>query len=466
MIDVSAFVGTLNGKAVAVYGLGISNLAAIAALKAAGATVVAGDDKGEKLQAARDLGAETPSQFLQDDFSRYACLVLAPGVPLQYPAPHPVVLKAKEAGIEIICDLEILHRCNHGRATVGITGTNGKSTTTALTGHILNACGIPAAVGGNIGNAALGLDLPPPGGAFVLEISSFQLDLCPTFAPEIAVHLNLTPDHMDRHNTMEEYAISKLRIFRGRGDAVIGVDDEPSRGMLETVTAAGERKIHPLSVRKKLTSGVFVQDGAVFDALAGEPVEVFRLNVTSLPGVHNHQNAAAAYAVTRLLGLPPEAIYEAMKTFPGLRHRQFLVRIINGVAYINDSKATNADATARALDCYRNIYWIAGGQPKEGGLDGLDGYMDRIRHAFLIGEAADDFAVWLDKRGVSYSISRTLDRALGEAHHRAQADRGQPGGAGTVLLSPACASYDQFNNFGERGDMFTALVEQLPEEGI
>ncbi len=466
MINVSSFTATLQGKAVAVYGLGISNLAAIASLKAAGATVAAGDDNPEKLQGARDLGAETPPGFLQEDFSRYSCLVLAPGIPLRYPEPHPVVLKAKEAGIEIICDLEILHRCNHGRTTIGITGTNGKSTTTALTGHILNACGIPAAVGGNIGNAALGLDLPPEGGAFVLELSSFQLDLCPSFTPHIAVHLNLTPDHMDRHNTMEEYAASKLRIFRGHGEAVIGIDDEPSKAMMATVKASGDRAVYPLSVKTKAEGGVHVQDGGVFDSMFGAAKEVFRLNVSSLPGVHNHQNAAAAYAVARLLEREPESIYDAMKTFPGLRHRQFLVRIINGVAYVNDSKATNADATARALDCYRTIYWIVGGKPKEGGLDGLDGYMDRVRQAFLIGEAADDFAQWLDKRGVSYSMSRTLDRAVAEAHHLAQADRGQPGGTGTVLLSPACASYDQFTNFGERGDVFTGLVEALAEEGV
>lgn len=466
MIDVSAFVQTLGGKAVAVYGLGLSNMSAIRALRAVGATVVAGDDKGDKLQAARDLGAETPVQFLNEDFSRYACLVLAPGIPLDFPVPHPVVTKAREAGIEILCDIEILHRCHHNRTTIGITGTNGKSTTTVLTGHILNNSGIPAVVGGNIGIPALDLDLPPEGGTIVLEMSSFQLDLCPTFAPHIAVHLNLSPDHMDRHGTMENYAASKLRLFRGRGEAVIGIDDEPSRKMFETVKAAGERALYSVSVKGPVTDGVYIQDGGVFDAMAGIATEAFRLNTSTLPGVHNHQNAAAAYCIARLLERPADAIYEAMKTFPGLRHRQFPVRAINGVAYINDSKATNAAAAARALECYRRIYWIAGGRPKEGGLDGLDGYMDRVRHAFLIGEAAEEFSKWLDRRGVPYSVSQTLDRAVSEAHHRAQSERGEPGGMGTVLLSPACASFDQFSNFEERGNLFTQLVEALPEDDV
>lgn len=454
MIDVKKFVETLDGRPVAVLGLGISNGAAIAALEKAGASVAAWDD-----DAARRTGASI-KDLAQEDLSAYGCLVMAPGVPLS----HPVAVKARAAEIDVICDLEILHRCSHGRRMIGITGTNGKSTTTALIGHILKECGVKAPVGGNIGKAALALALPPKDGVFVLEISSFQADLCPTFAPDITVHLNLTPDHMDRHGTMEAYAASKTRLFRGPGKAVIGIDDEPSRKILKAVQDAGERECFSISVSGPVKSGVYVENGVLFDAMdGGDSVSVAPLGMAALPGVHNHQNAAAAYAAARLTGLAPDAIIAGMKSFPGLPHRQYLVRAINGVAYINDSKATNAAATARALACYKTIYWIAGGRAKEGGLSGLEPYAANIRHAFLIGEAMDDFAQWLDNHGVTHHFCATLDVAVAEAHRAAQSERGQPGGAGAVLLSPACASFDQFRNFEERGDVFTTLVEGLEE---
>lgn len=465
MIDVTPFVQSLNGKPVAVFGLGISNMAAIRALVKAGAEVVAWDDHGEKHEAAALAGAEM-RDLLAGGLDGFGCLVLSPGVPLHYPEPHPIVQKARDAGVEILCDIEILHRCGHGRKTVGVTGTNGKSTTTALIGHVLDGCGMKVATGGNIGKAALDLDLPRRGGVIVLELSSFQLDLCPTFAPDIAVHLNLTVDHLDRHNTMEEYADSKLAIFRGAGDAVISIDDDWSRKLYDRVVEAGTRTVYPISVTGKADGGAYVDDSTIFDTMGDDAAEAFRLTVSSLPGVHNHQNAVAAYTVARLLGHGADAIQEAMKSFPGLPHRQFLVRVINGVAYVNDSKATNADATARALACYRNILWIAGGKAKDGGLDGLDPYMERIKHAFLIGEAAGDFADWLDKRGVEHTISKTMERAVEDAHQLAQSERGQPGGMGTVLLSPACASFDQFRNFEDRGDAFTRLVEDLPEDDV
>jgi len=464
MIDAGKFVQTLEGKPVAVFGLGISNLAVIKTLVKAGATVAAWDDNPERHAAAADEGAEIRN-LTHENFAPYACLILAPGVPLDHPEPHDVVKKARAAGVEIFCDLEVLHRCDHGRRTIGITGTNGKSTTTALIGHILNECGVKAAIGGNIGKAALALSLPRKDGVLVLEISSFQLELCPRFSPDIAVLLNISPDHLDRHGSMEEYAAAKKRLFRGAGQAVIGIDDALSEKILESVREAGERTCYPIaSTREVKQGGVYVKDGTLYDGMDQEPEKAFSLSISTLPGVHNHQNAAAAYAAARLIGIDGEAIYEAMKSFPGLPHRQFLVRIINGVAYVNDSKATNGDAAARALACYKNIYWVLGGKPKEGGLAGLEPFTDRIRHAFLIGEAADEFAKWLDNHGVPHTISGTLERATEDAHRTAQGDRGQPGGAGTVLLSPACASFDQFRNFEERGDLFTRLVETLPEQ--
>lgn len=463
MIDVKKFAQTLGGKPVAVLGLGISNMAALKALLKAGAEVWAWDDEELRRNDAQEAGAVIRN-LGEAELHGCACLVLSPGVPQDLPAPHPGVVKAREAKLEIICDLEILHRCGHGRKTIGVTGTNGKSTTTSLIGHILNESDVKAAVGGNIGKAALALTMPPKDGAFVLEISSFQADLCPTFAPDIAVHLNLTPDHLDRHGTMEAYAEAKLKIFRGPGDAVIGVDDDPSKKIYDKVVKAGARKCIPVSIGHEKKDGVFVADAALYDAMGGEKHKVATLDIASLPGVHNHQNAAMAYTATRLFGLKPDAIMAAMRTFPGLNHRQFLVRTINGVAYVNDSKATNAAAAARALACYKNVYWIAGGRPKAGGPAGLEPFVDHIRHAFLIGEAMEEFATWLNNHGIAHNLSGSLETAVADAHRLAQSERGQPGGTGTVLLSPACASFDQFKNFEERGDIFSALVKDLKEE--
>lgn len=464
MIDISAFARTLNGRPVAVFGLGISNLAAISALRAAEVEVVAWDDNAENRVKAGEAGAIL-SDLATMDMGQFSCLVLAPGVPLHFPAPHPVAARAREAGIEIICDIEILHRSMTGRPVVAITGTNGKSTTTALIGHILNAAGHPASVGGNIGAAALALETPPDGGSFVLEISSYQMDLCPTFAPDIAVHLNFSPDHIDRHGDMAGYVAAKKAMFRDVGKGVIGVDDEWSRKMAEEIAKEGGRHINHISAAQEVQRGVYVLNGKLHDVMDGAPeAAVMDMAVRTLPGQHNHQNAAAAYAACRLMGLTPENIMAGMKTFPGLPHRQFLVRTINGVAYVNDSKATNADATARALACYKGIHWIAGGKPKEGGLNGLEPYMDRISHAYLIGEAAADFGKWLANYQVPFTQSETLDIAVAQAHEAAQGARGAPGEVGMVLLSPACASFDQFRNFEERGTMFTALVNALPGE--
>lgn len=460
MVGIEPFIKSLEGRPVFVLGLGLSGMSVLRAVLRAGAQAVAWDDNPEKRAEADRLGVPLRDP-VQMDFGICGALVAAPGIPLRGFLAHPAISRAKESGLQILGDLEILHRTGHGRKTIGITGTNGKSTTTALTGHILNACGLRTAVGGNIGKPVLDLVMPPKDGAFVLEISSFQADLCPTFRPDIAALLNITPDHIDRHGNMDNYVAAKARLFEGPGTAVIGVDDELTARIFADVRAREERRTFPVSVRGRLAEGVFVEDGVLYDGLDGKPCAAGSLSVTTLQGLHNHQNAATAYAICRLAGLESAPVMEAMKTYPGLAHRQQIVRVINGVAYINDSKATNADATARALSCFRNIYWIAGGRPKDGGLSGLETFMDRIRHAFLIGEAAEDFGTWLENHGVSHNFSGTLDRALNEAHKAAQDTRGQPGGAGVVLLSPACASYDQFKSFEHRGEDFIARVQNL-----
>ncbi len=471
MIDVTPFLETLpENRPVYVYGLGLSGLATVKAVCAAAQNrackCLAWDESEEARAQAEADGAEIvdPDDL---DFATLACLILAPGIPLHYPEPHPVVRKAQKAEIEIIGDLEILHRSALGWRTIGITGTNGKSTTTALVGHILKECGVPAAIGGNIGFPALGLELPKrkkgQEGWIVLEISSFQMDLCPTFTPDVAVITNITPDHIDRHGSLEEYIQAKSRIGDGAGHAVLGVDDEPTIKIAEHLKDAENRTVIPVSVGKKQTPGVWVENHTLIDDMrpGEEPREIGDLGLRALPGAHNHQNTALAYAVCRLAGRDGGEIYEAVKTFPGLAHRQQLVRTINGVAYINDSKATNGDAAARALACYRNLYWIVGGRPKAGGLDGLEAHLERVRHVFLIGEAMEPFGTWLDNFGVPHNFSQTLEHAVLEAHVMAQNDRGRPGGTGTVLLSPACASYDQFKSFEDRGNQFISYVNNL-----
>jgi len=464
MIDTTAFVRSLNGKPIAVFGIGLSGTATVEALVAGGADVVAWDDNEEARGWAASAGA-CIENLTDAEMSNFSVLVLSPGVPLHFPEPHPVAQKAKEAGLDIIGDLEILHRCHHGLKTIGITGTNGKSTTTSLIGHILSQSGVDCVVGGNIGKAVLGLDLPGPGGVFVLEISSYQMDLCPTYRPDISILLNITPDHLDRHGTMENYAIAKEHIFEGPGTAVCGVDDSFSQVIYDKVVAAKTRDAIPVSVMKEVSGGVYALNGKLYDAQNGTVEEISDLSaIPTLRGVHNHQNICMAYAACRAYGLSADTIIEQVKTYPGLPHRQFLVRVINGVGYVDDSKATNAEAASKAIASFNNIYLIAGGRPKTGGLEGLQPLLERIRHAYLIGEAAEDFSKWLNNYGIPNTISHTIDIAVIEAHAAAQQARGEPGGAGTVLLSPACASWDQFRNFEHRGQVFADIVNHLSVE--
>lgn len=464
MIKVDEFVRSLNEKPVAVYGLGLSGLSTAKALKASGAIVKAWDDGEEQREAARAAGIEL-YDFNAGLFDGFFGLVLAPGIPLHFPEPHLVARKATEAGLPIFGDLEILHRLNHGIETIGITGTNGKSTTTALVAHILKHAGIDLMVGGNIGVPALDLTLPKTGGAIVLEISSYQMDLCPTFRPNISVLLNISPDHLDRHGGIDGYAAAKEKIFEGAGTAICGIDDSYTLAIHDKIVKAGERKVIPVSIKKEVAGGVYTKGGVLFDHIQDELVEVGPVgNIASLPGLHNQQNICAAYAVCRSMGINSAEILDHIKTYEGLAHRQKTVRVINGIAYVNDSKATNGDSAVRAVSCYNNIYLIAGGRAKEGGLSALEPYLDKIRHLFLIGEAMDDFAKWAEAAGVAHTKSHSLDVAVLEAHMMAQSERGSPGGAGTVLLSPACASWDQFKNFEHRGDTFETLVNALSEE--
>jgi UDP-N-acetylmuramoylalanine--D-glutamate ligase len=445
-----------RGQTWAVFGLARSGLATARALVAGGAEVRLWDDS----VASRDLAAAAgfqPMQLHQAALIGCAGLALAPGVPLTHPAPNQVVADAQRAGLPIVGDIELLIR-ELKPAVYGVTGTNGKSTTTALLAHVLKSAGRSIALGGNIGQAVL--ELPrfdgERDGVYVIEMSSFQIDLTPGWQARIAVLLNITPDHLDRHGSMAAYAAIKARIFGGQGagdTAVIGVDDEHCRAIHASLQAEKNgRRVVAVSIERVLEQGVSAVNGMLYDD--GKPV--FALDFPALPGAHNGQNIACAYAAARAAGLEVDAIRVGIAGFPGLKHRLQRVGSIDGIACINDSKATNADSAEKALAAFENVYWIAGGKPKEGGIASLKHLFPRIRRASLIGEAAGDFAATLGS-AVPHALCGTLDKALDDA--LAAARRERPKDA-VVLLSPACASYDQFKSFEHRGDEFIRLVAE------
>ncbi len=456
-------------KPVLIYGLGRSGMSAARALAKAGVSVVVDDDNVDNIDKAKAEGFVILSD--DDDLTTYAFLLLSPGIPYTHPEPHDIVKRAQKAALEIICDIELFNRIYKNIKTIGITGTNGKSTTSSLMTHILTDTGHNALLGGNIGTPVFDLKIKKDTEWVVLEMSSFQIDLCTTFRPDVALVLNITPDHIDRHGTMERYVEVKERLVElgAKNEnqiAVICTDDSYTKKIYDRAKDLGLRECVQVSTDNAVAGGVYVRDNVLYDALdatdSAQAVEVGDMTkIVSLRGVHNQQNAACAYASLKKVGLSREKIFSAMERFPGLRHRQFMVRTINGVGYVNDSKSTNAASAAVALACQDNVYWIVGGRRKKNGLEGLEDFFSHIKHAFLIGESSEEFSEWFDRFGMDHSRCMTLENALQEAHDMAQQNRGQPGGAGVVLLSPACASFDQFDSFEHRGDVFTSLVEAM-----
>ncbi|MGM0559962.1 MAG: UDP-N-acetylmuramoyl-L-alanine--D-glutamate ligase [Pseudomonadota bacterium] len=450
----------MEGCTVAVLGLGKSGRTAARALMASGAEVWAWDDSED----ARNRAAEASIplvDLMQADWSQPVSLILSPGIPYHHPAPHPVVAKAQAAGVEVVGDIELLGRIQPDANYIGITGTNGKSTTTALIGHVLNMSRRLVYTGGNLGMPALEFDPVGREGFYVLEMSSYQLDLTLSITFDVAVLLNISPDHLDRHGGLDGYIAAKKQIFRRQTSnrtAVVGVDDAISREIFDELQAAGKQRVIPVSGKGSVAGGVYASDGVLIDDSEGKQVPILPLSeLEHLPGEHNWQNAAAAYAACQAAGVDPAVIMACMRSFAGLPHRQELVAEHDGVRFINDSKATNAEAAGRALSCYERIYWIAGGRAKEGGLEGLEALFPRIVKAFLIGEAAEDFAKALEGQ-LSFEHSGTLETAVRQAAQAAAGDD-----KAVVLLSPACASFDQFANFEARGDAFRALVKSLKE---
>ncbi len=462
MIPVSAYAD----KDVAVFGLGRTGISAARALIAGGARVCCWDENEATRERAAAEGV-TVADINKMDWQKFAALVLSPGVPFRYPEPHRVVKMAQMVGVPVIGDMELFARAVnempvHARPRiVGITGTNGKSTTTALVGHILRRAGRDVRIGGNIGVGVLDLERLNANSIYVLELSSYQLDLVETMRCDVAMFLNVSPDHLDRHGGMDGYMAAKSRIFRNQtieDTAVVGVDDLRTQILCTRLAAEKRRKVVPISAEMALGRGVSVLDGKLVDSIDGRtqtPVDL--CDASALPGRHNHQNVAAAFAACRALGLEVQEIIDGIETFPGLEHRLESVGTLTGVKFVNDSKATNAQAAEQALKAYPNAFWIAGGRPKDDGIDALKPYFEALKGAFLIGEAADDFARTIGTAAKVRSCG-SLDAAVRAAYEAAMAS-----GADNpvVLFSPACASFDQYRDFEARGDAFKEAVAAL-----
>ncbi len=456
-------------QSVGVFGLGVSGIATCEALVASGAKVFTWDENaGARAKTAdTEYRSEHPKEW---PWKEMALVVVSPGVPLTHPKPHPIVRKARMEKIPVVGDVELFARAVNALPErerpriVAVTGSNGKSTTAALIGHILREVGEEAHVGGNIGEAALSLPAPEKNAIYVLELSSFQLDLTSSLKADAAVFLNLSPDHIERHGSVDGYLTAKKRIFlnQSAGDvAIIGVDDPYGQALCTEMTAKGAPKVLPVSAQGTLGRGAYALDGKLFYNFDGKTNRAGDISsARGLRGVHNQQNAAAALAACVSLGVSPALVANAANHFASLPHRMEEAGRIGKTLFINDSKATNADAAARALAAFDDIYWIVGGKAKEGGLSTLKGKLGPVRCAYLIGEAADEFKEQLAGE-VKTILSRDLKKAVAKAAADAAAsDAPQP----VVLLSPACASYDQFKNFEERGAAFKSLVAELPAE--
>lgn len=457
MIKVDQF----EGQSVVVLGLGKSGTCTAKALQKSGANVIAWDDSPVCRAEATAAGIPVLDPC-NCDWSVISALVLSPGIPHTYPVPHPIVVRAKAAGVALLSDIDLLSKAQKSSKSVGITGTNGKSTTTALIGHIISQTRQPVQVGGNIGIPVLCLDSLGADGIYVLELSSYQLELSRNVAHDISILLNISPDHLARHGGFDGYVASKQLIFQSQRKgqvAVIGIDDPECYKIYESLKATGLKNVIPISACNEIEGGVYFKGGQlVDDAFASHEI---LLDLNSAPNsctVKNMQNVAAAYVACRSLGISKQIIIPSLKSFQGLEHRQEKIATIDRVDYINDSKATNEAAVEQALNSYDNIFWILGGRSKTNAIDCLSEYFPKIRHAYLIGESAPTFAGFLEGK-LDYTIAGTLENAVIQARKGALASNlSHP----IVLLSPACESFDQFNNFEHRGNIFKDIVKALP----
>lgn len=450
---------------VAVLGLGKSGFAAAQAMAGGGASVLAWDDNAQRRAEITHAAIDGVSVTDLNEFgwSGISALIPSPGIPTCHPVPHPIVAAARAKGVKLVGDIDLLTSAAKNAVLIGITGTNGKSTTTALLAHILEGAGRRVQAGGNLGRAALDFDPPELNEAFVLEVSSYQLDLVSESVFDLAVLINISPDHLDRHGGMAGYVAAKRKVFHGQGPdhtAVIGVDDEDCRSVCHDLHNTGSQRVLPVSLLEPVAGGVYVRDGVLWDSIDQNqpPQAVGRVDgLAALPGRHNWQNAACGYAAARALGVESATASALLASYPGLPHRQELVGEIAGVRFINDSKATNVTAACQALACYNQIYWIAGGRGKSESLEPLRPFLSHISRAYLIGEAAESFSDWLGGEA-PHSTYASLVEAVSAAFASAEATKED---GAVVLLSPACASFDQFKDFEDRGDTFKNQVQKL-----
>lgn len=454
-----------DGQVVGVLGLGRSGRATARALEAGGATPVCWDDSAATRSAAEADGLTLRDLTRAGALDGVAALITSPGISHLYPAPHPAIARAYEAGVPVDNDIGLFFRSfatgdwddfDMTPRVVAVTGSNGKSTTSALIHHILEESGRPTQLAGNIGRGVLDLDPAQDGEVIVLELSSYQTELARALTPDIAVFTNFSPDHLDRHAGMGGYFAAKRRLFAEGGPdrAVIGVDEAEGLYLANQLAeGGGDDRLIRISVDRKLGGegwNVFARKGFLAEYRKGRQVGSIDLRgIKGLPGAHNHQNGCAAYAVARALGLGPKAIESAMHSYPGLPHRSQLIAEAGSVRFVNDSKATNVDSAAQALQAFPSIRWICGGLEKEGGLGGLLPHVGSVAKAYVIGREADAFARQLT--GVETEICGDMARAVEMA--AAEAKEGD-----VVLLAPAAASFDQYDNFEQRGEDFAANV--------
>jgi len=461
-----------------VFGLGISGNATVKFLLEQGFEVLAGDDSQSSLDSLNKYlethqnlktNLKIIGNFELIDWQNTDCLVLSPGIPLKYPTPHKIVLEANKNNCKIVCDVEILYLFSHSAKFIGITGTNGKSTTTALTGHIFESTKTPNAVGGNIGFAALSLSKLNADENYIIEMSSYQLDLIDKTRFHIADLLNITPDHLDRHKDMAGYVAAKKRIFMNQTKddfAIIDVDNSKSKAVFEELKINPNFKatLIPISTKHIMEGGVAMIGDIIYNNI-GDSKSVTDLGIRQfLKGEHNAQNIAFAFANCFLSRINEEQIIQAIKTFKGLRHRMQLAGSIDGINFINDSKATNAESTENALKSYQNIYWILGGKAKDSGIVSLEPYFSKIKYAFLIGDASDEFAKTLENK-VEYFKCGDLKTAFEMAYQKAKENSLlDKADEKNIILSPACASFDQWKNFEERGEFFCGLADKIKSD--
>lgn len=454
-------------KLVGVYGLGITGVAAIEALVFGGASVIAWDDNDSVMESMKDLLYEKRELYIafheahlrfqrpsEEELQKMYSIVVSPGIPICYPYVSKYILFAREHNIDLVSDIELLQVAQPAASYIGITGTNGKSTTTALVGHILKFAGVKTEVGGNIGNPVLALSELQLGDVYTMEVSSFQLDLFANMHFDIAIALSIKPDHIDRHGSFENYFESKKKIFAHQDvldHAVVSVNSGDA--MLDWLSEQKRQNIIAVSSNKLINNGVSFISNKIIDKYFTGCEYAFEAP-ESLLGEHNAENIAAAFSVASLIGVAPELIMEAIRHFKALPHRMEVFHRTCDLRFINDSKATNSDAAYWALKTFDNIYWVLGGICKDDGIAALSEFFSKVKHAFLIGRAADDFAKTLEDYGVQYTISVDIQNAIKQI-------KSMNLKSGNVLLSPACASQDQWKNYEERGAKFKELILEI-----